>query len=211
MKTDPDFKHIADPEGNTRSLLERFKAGDDTAFEQIYKQWFSPIYNLLKQLTGSEEDARDITQDVFGRLWERRGTIEVDKGVKSYLFSAARHSAINLFDKNRAADNYLSDAGHADDESASSFEFVAAREIELLTEYVIGTMPRQRRQVYELSYKEGMSPAEIAAKLELSPRAVHDHLYQARISIREILPVAIIMTLLLIQNTNSDYLAINID
>ncbi len=192
-----DTKQKADLHGENRRLLERFKAGDDTAFEQIYMQWFGPIFYLLRRLTGSEEDARDITQDVFGRLWEKRGNIEVDKGVKSYLFSAARHSATKLFDKNRAADNYLSDAGRPDDEGISSFELVVAQEISLLMEYAIGKMPKQRRQVYELSYKEGLSPAEIASRLELSPRAVHDHLYQARTSIREILPVAIIMALLL--------------
>ncbi len=197
MNTNPDNKQKSDPQEDNRRLLERFRAGDDAAFEQIYMQWFGPIFYLLKRLTGSVEDARDITQDVFCRIWEKRGNIEVDKGVKSYLFSAARNSATKLFDKNRAADNYVSEAGRSDDEGVSSFELVAAREIALLTEYVIDRMPKQRRQVYELSYKGGLSPAEIALKLDISPRAVHDHLYQARSSIREILPAAIFMALLL--------------
>jgi RNA polymerase sigma-70 factor (ECF subfamily) len=192
----PDIAGPVTETGDNIELLRRFARGDDAAFEKIYMQWFDPIFHLLKRLTGSAEDAQDITQDIFGKLWEKRGSIDVKKGVKSYLFSAARHSASNMAHKNRSANNYIAGTNLSDADDVTSYDLAVAHEIELATEYVICRMPKQRRRVYEYSYKYGLSPSEIASKLNLTPRVVHDHLYQARLSIKEMLP-AIILSILL--------------
>ncbi len=190
------MRHFEETRSNDNiRLLERFRDGDGSAFAQIYTRWFDPIYFLLRRLTGSEQDARDITQDVFGRLWEKRESLDVDRGVKSYLFSAARNSAIDHLRRIRAADNRTTGAGAADESEVSPFDLSVAKDVELLVEYAIANMPVQRRRVFELSYRDGLSHAQIALQLDISPKVVRDHIYHARNSIRDLLPSLILLSL----------------
>ena len=55
-----------------RHVLEQFKAGDQSAFERIYIEYFPKVYRFAKRYTYHKEDAEEIVQDVFIRLWEVR-------------------------------------------------------------------------------------------------------------------------------------------
>ena len=164
----------------------------DAAFGRVYDAWYGPLFYLLLRLTGSEDHAKDIVHDVFLRLWERRHAIDMTNGVKSYLFAAVRNAATNLFRKGKAERNYLAGtvaaggSGSAGD-YASPDQQTVFNEMELLAAYAAGRMPEQRRRVFELSYRDGLSPAEIATRLGITARSVHDHLYEARAAIQKLL------------------------
>ena len=177
-------------------LLKRFKEGDNDAFDQIYMRWFTPIYTLLKRITNSALDAEDIVQEVFIILWKSRDMIDISKGVKAYIFSTARHQAFDLLRKQRAADNYLAQETLTEKSDIDPLKAIEAKELELLAEYAILTMPPQRREIFLLNYKEGLSPAEIALRLDIMPQKVSDHLYLARKHLKDILTIHIITIIL---------------
>jgi RNA polymerase sigma-70 factor (ECF subfamily) len=168
-------------------LLEKFREGDTTAFEQIYKQWFGPIYSLLRRLTGSEDDAKDITQDVFSRLWEKRKNIEARRGVESYLFSAARNATVDLFRKKRAAGNYRDGIRISSATPVAPDEVKIAEDLEQLIEKMMIKMSDKRREVFNLSYAGGLTTSEIASQLGYTPKTVDNHLYQARSHIQKLI------------------------
>lgn len=176
-------------------LLTNFRNGDTDAFEAIYLQWRKPLYFLLKRLTGSADNAEDIVQDVFGKLWETREKIDPNQDVKFYIYLLARQSAYKLLRKEKAAKNYIESSEFDMEYYANSHELVVAKETELLAEYAIRTMPEQRREVYLLSYKDGLSPAEIAKKLNIPSKNVSDHLYHARKHIKEIITLCLLFAL----------------
>ena len=177
-------------------LLKRFKNGDDSAFDQIYMRWFTPIYTLLKRITNSDPDAEDITQEVFFILWKNRDMIDTAKGVKAYIFSTARHQAFDLFRKQKAANNYIAHESLFNDAGEDPQKIIETKELELLVEYAILTMPKQRRDIFMLNYKEGLSPAEISKRLNVMPNKVSDQLYHARKNLKDILTVYIVIMLL---------------
>ena len=174
-------------------LLESPGGDADVAFEQAYDAWYSPLFYLLLRLTGSEDQARDIVHDVFLRLWEKRHSIAMTDSVKSYLFAAVRNAAADLFRKRKAERNYIAGSaavggsGTVGDYAAPD-ALAASNEMELIAACAVGRMPEQRRRVFELSYRDGLSPAEIASHLGISPRSVSDHLYEARSAIQKVLP-----------------------
>ena len=173
-------------------LLEQFKNGNDAAFEVIYAQWFTPIYNLLKRLTGSAHDAEDIAQDVFCTLWKKRNAIDTSKDIKAFIISLARNNATDHLRKGNSAKNYLSGGGHVSETDVTPHDLTLAHQIELLTEYAIRTMPEERRRVFLMNYKDGLKPAEIAEKLEMPRQNVYDHLRYARDYLARIIPVLLL-------------------
>ena len=173
-------------------LLKKFKNGDDSAFDQIYMRWFTPIYALLKRITNSAPDAEDITQEVFFTLWNNRDMIDTGKGVKSYLFSTARYQAFDLFRKQKAANNYIAYESSYNIIEEDPHKIVETKELELLVEYAILSMPKQRREIFLLNYKDGLSPSEISQRLNIVPHKVSDQLYQARKHLKDILVTYIV-------------------
>ena len=179
-----DQGFLDESQNETKALLERIRQGDEQAFDAIYKRWSQPIINFLKVFTRAEHDAEDLSQDVFATLWRKRELNDTTKSGKSFLFTVARHTAADVYRKKSAAKNYIASASFESEEDISSHEILEAKEIELLTEYAISTMPPQRREVYLLIYKDGLKPAEIAERLNIPAQNVHSHLRQARIYIK---------------------------
>ena len=142
----------------TATLLEKIKYGDEKAFDAIYLRWYLPIFNFLKLLLRNEHDAEDLTQDIFATLWNKWDIIIPAKKGRPFLFTLARNVAADCHRKKSTAKNYMADAVFGSDEDYSPHDFVVVKEIELITEYAISTMPEQRRQVYLFSYKEGLKP-----------------------------------------------------
>ncbi len=179
--------------GDNIHLFDKSGVDADAAFGRVYDAWYGPLFCLLLRLTGSEDHAKDIVHDVFLRLWEKRHTIDMTNGVKPSLFAAVRNAAANLFHKRKAERNYLAGtvaaggSGSAGD-YASPDQQAAYHEMELITAYAVSRMPEQRRRVFELSYRDGLSPTEIASRLGIPARSVSDHLYEARGAIQKLLP-----------------------
>ena len=82
-----------------RHVLERFKEGDRSAFEQIYLEYSPRIYRFAKRYTCNKEDAEEIVQDVFLKLWDIRNTLNLTQNFDSFLFTVTRNL---LFDRHRS-------------------------------------------------------------------------------------------------------------
>lgn len=184
---------LYDSAKETIMLLEKIKNGDEKAFDTIYLRWYEPICNFLKVFTRDKHDAEDLAQDVFATLWRKRETIDTSKNGKSFLFTLARYTAADFHRKKSAARNYATQAKHESEEDISSQDVVIAKEMELITEYAIRLMPRQRQEVYLLSYKEGLKSSQIAEQLGIPEKSVRNHLYQARIYLKELLPFLLLL------------------
>ncbi|WP_307756630.1 sigma-70 family RNA polymerase sigma factor [uncultured Alistipes sp.] len=174
---------------NRKPLVKRFKNGDTNAFRTIYMQWYDPILYLLRRITRSEQDAEDLAQDVFSTLWMQRESIDPEKDIRAYIFTMARRTASKHIRRIKIQNNYLSDYRFDDSEERDQ---IIAKEMELLTEYVISKMPAQRREAFLLSLNEGLTPAEIAERLNISPKNARNFVYQARKELKEILTLAML-------------------
>ena len=73
------------------TVLRRLKEGDETAFESIYWKYNSHVFNFINSLLYDRVLSEDITQSVFMKIWERRESIDLDKGFDAYLFTIARN------------------------------------------------------------------------------------------------------------------------
>ncbi|MDR1415642.1 MAG: sigma-70 family RNA polymerase sigma factor [Odoribacteraceae bacterium] len=170
------------------SVLRSLKKGDHRAYEKVYLHYADAVHDFLTQLTRSEEDAREITQEIFIRLWEKRAWIKPSKSFEGYLYSIARNAVKNLVAQREVCKRYTDFLSARGTElEAATDELMMARETDSLISLMIGQMPHQRQKVFRLNREEGMSVNDIARTLRISKHTVESHLSTAKREIKETL------------------------
>jgi len=166
-------------------VLEDLKNGSYSAYTLLYEHYYAPIWRFLSKLIRSEEDAKEITQNIFIRLWEKREVVDTNSDIKIFLFQTARFYAYNYFDHKKVREKYLSHLKIYPGQSSSTEELIHYEETTLLVEMALEKMPRQRRKIFEMSRREGKSNEVIAQELLLSKRTVEKHISLAIRDIKE--------------------------
>jgi len=170
------------------------------AFEELVARYQSRLVTLFKHLVGSREQAEDLTQEVFLRVYRARKGYQPGAKFATWLFTIANHAAANaLRDRSRRPEMTLQtrDSGPMgarplDKMLLASSGQMPARQLdkaemrEIVRMAVESLAPRQRMAVL-LSKFEGVSYAEIARIMDLSPQAVKSLLSRARENLREVL------------------------
>lgn len=171
-------------------LLKRVHGGDSTALGLLYIRYSPRVYDLAFQFSGSEEEAADITQNVFFRLWERRELIVDISSLKAYLFKMTRNEILTLFRHRQVVRNYerltqKSDSNPIIEETPH----VTTEELIQMVNLAIERMPEPRRRIFMMSRYDEMTYAEIAKNLNLSPRTVQYHIGKALSELRKLFHV----------------------
>ena len=149
-------------------------AGDRTQFAAIYEQYYLPIYHFAKKFVDNGTDAEDIAAEAFIKLWRQAEQSATISNVKAFLHVTA---------KNACLDHLKSQQTHASKES--EIQFLASQDVrnafELaevkaeVLEYVyeaIERLPKKCKEVFKLSYLEGLKVPEVAEQLQISEQTV---------------------------------------
>lgn len=149
--------------------LEALRHGSHEAFETVFVTYYHQtkafIYGYLK----SEPDAEELAEDLFVNLWINHPSIDASKSFNSYLHTIARNAAINFLKHKYVRDTYLNEIQSAEFSSTSEEDLIA-KELGLLIDDTVEKMPEQRKRIYALSRKEGLSNEEIATRLHTTKR-----------------------------------------
>lgn len=156
------------------ALAIRLREGDVDAFNSLYYKYYNAVFSNVFNLTKNEETSRDILQEVFISLWEKRRTIDVDKSIAGWLFVVSYNKALNWLKKNilRATVLLVPEIVSAEDESSI---YLHEKQTALLKEAVNHLSPQTRR-VFELCKLQGKSYDETALELDLSRHTVKEYL-----------------------------------
>ncbi|MDR2129710.1 MAG: RNA polymerase sigma-70 factor [Odoribacteraceae bacterium] len=160
----------------SNEMLEALRAGDREAFDRIYSYFFSPLKVFLKALLGSADQAEDVCQELFTRLWQHRYQIDPGKNFRSYLYTVAKNLAMNNLRGRKVRDRYARCSLTGEEGQETPHEVVTALETELLIKLIVSRMPVRRKEVFEMSRFEGKSNEEIARLLNIKKNAVEKHL-----------------------------------
>lgn len=166
-------------------------AGEDKVlrFQSFFQENSPKVKALAFQLLKSEEDAKDITQDIFVKLWENPDLWMTCERVNSYLYTVERNYIYNYFKHKAIASDYLETAAErmriAEQELPQPHDEFCFHEFELLLQMALEHMPEQRRRIFSMSREEELPFQEIAEKLNISVRTVEHHVYKALQDLRK--------------------------
>jgi RNA polymerase sigma-70 factor (ECF subfamily) len=160
-----------------RGYIEELKKGSYHAFDKLFAKYGEPLFCFVYSILKSSEDSKEVVQEVFVKVWERRQTLNEYLSFKSFLFSIAYHHVISNFRKKASEKKYLDQLVLISNGLSISPDVEV--EYEMLSEKVdeiINNMPAQRKGIFIMSRFEGRSHAEIASKLNISVKTVENHI-----------------------------------
>ena len=149
-------------------------------FEELYTMYSRAMISMAHNRTGDREAAKEIVQDVFLSLWERREGLRVHGSIKHYLFRAVKLEIIDHYRKKNSREKHqhylVENAGRW---SRSTEERVLFNELSGSISALVEKLPSQCREVYRLSREKGLNNKEIALSLTVTEKTVESHLTKA--------------------------------
>lgn len=160
-------------------LLAKIASGDEHAFRELFNIYKERFYAVVLKMTQSDEVAKDIVQDTFMQIWNKRETLVDVDNPSSYFFTAVYRRVYHHYRKIAIEKKLLQSAAPAKESANTTDEMVLARESESLISQAIAKLPPQQKMVFKLSKQEGLSREDIALQLQISPHTVKNHLADA--------------------------------
>lgn len=152
--------------------LKRLIEGDTTSFDAIFIHYHPIVLRFLVGFIKDKEQAQDIAQDIFCKLWISHDRLGHIQSLKSYLFKMCRNAVYDSFDRQIAEQNYLSHLEETAPQSTSVEHEIYAKELLSLMDTTIASLPLQKRTIFNMSRKEGLSNDEIALRLNLKKNTI---------------------------------------
>lgn len=155
-------------------------ADDESAFTEIYHQYWKLLFSVAANKAGSLADAEEVVQDVFADLWRRRADIRIDHSLKSFLAAAVRNQVFSSMARRYREQLGRSEWGYMQDHPVPSAE--QALQLKELHDHVSGlaaSLPERCRLVYRLSREEGLPNKTIAVSLNISEKTVESQITKA--------------------------------
>lgn len=165
--------------------LECIRAGDEKAFEDLFKAYYRALCAFTNGYVHSPDTAEELVQTIFLRLWEKRESWEPVTGIRAYLFAACRNQALDHLKHRRVVDRVTRAAGEMESQEAGSRqpvqpdEAMQATELQEVLRLAVDQLPERRRAVIVLRWQHHLSNLEIARALGISVKGVEAHVTRA--------------------------------
>ena len=156
-------------------------------FETIFTKYYSVVKYFALMLLKSEEDAKDITQDVFPNPTPYIYTL-----TKSTTLNFIKHKKVELAYQEKIIEKTLIDELFQSEDTLNPIYY---KEAQLIIKLVLERLPEQRRMIFEMSRFKHMSNLEIAEKLNISRRTVEHHIYLTLLEMKKIIFFAFFLLL----------------
>jgi RNA polymerase sigma-70 factor (ECF subfamily) len=178
-----------------RADMERLAAGQDAALNDLMERHATPVFHFLCRMVGNEDDANDLAQETFVRVFRARASFRTGEKFSTWLFTIAANLARNHFRRRSRHPNVSleTETGETEQTLGSTLpasdpapnEQVLATERAAAVRAAVGKLPEDLREAIALCEWEELSAADAAKILETTPKAVESRLYRARQMLRE--------------------------
>ena len=185
--TDTDVRDRAD--------MEKLQAGHDAALNDLMERHATPVFHFLCRMVGNEEDANDLAQETFVRVFRAAKSFRAEQKFSTWLFTIAanlarnhfrwriRHPNISLESENPETEQSLGSTLPANRPQPNEQALAAERAAAVRA--AVKNLPEDLREAIVLCEWEDHSIADAATILEATPKAVESRLYRARGILRE--------------------------
>jgi RNA polymerase sigma-70 factor (family 1) len=166
-------------DNRNKQKLATFSAGNLDNFEALFKHFYAPLVVYACKYVGEIDIAREIVQDFFVRLYEKRKTITIDTSIKSYLYRSVCNCCINYIKQRNIQDKHLKYIDMEKEDEGNLENEINRVELQQQIFEAIDSLPARCGIIFKMNRLEGMKNEEIAQKLNLSKRTVETQISKA--------------------------------
>lgn len=184
-------------------LVEKIVQGDLNAYEALYRLFSKKIYATARRMRLAHEDAEEVVQEVFLRIWQNRANLDPQLSINAYMLAIVKSLVIKKVREDAYHIAYKKyNLLHVSEATSRPESTVIFHDLYSHCMDIIDQLPAAQRQIFTLRYFEFFSVEEISNKLCLSKRTVENQLYRASKKVRKkmeevdiisILPITILM------------------
>ncbi|WP_214072741.1 RNA polymerase sigma-70 factor [Mucilaginibacter sp. dw_454] len=176
----------------------------ETEFEALFKAHFRELHAYAYSLVNDWDNAEELVQNLFLKLWERNDWAAIHTSVKSYLYKSVYHESLNLIRREKVHLRYQTLTKPAmENNTGDAAENLKLREVEKHLANALNKLPEKCRAVFHLSRFEELKYQQIADQLNISIKTVETHMVKAlkilRKEMAEFLPAMVLLLLNLLK------------
>jgi len=175
--------------------MQRLAGGHDAALNDLMARHALPVFQFLCRMLGNEDDANDLAQETFLRVYQHRARFKPGARFTTWLYTIAanlarnhhrwlaRHPNVSLDAENETTGQSIGEALPAHDPAPDGIAIATERAAAVRA--AVAALPADMREVIILCEWQDLSSAEAAAILETTPKAIDNRLYRARSLLRD--------------------------
>jgi RNA polymerase sigma-70 factor (ECF subfamily) len=156
------------------------KTGNVNVYESLFRQLYEPLCQYAYAILHNSDDAEDMVQSTFCKLWEQREKVDIQTTVKTYLYKMVHNACLNRIKQTQVRSEHHADMAYG---SALAYNDVENtlyyNELNLQIESAVASLPQRCREVFLLSRMQNLSYAEIAQQLQISRNTVETQMVKA--------------------------------
>jgi RNA polymerase sigma-70 factor (family 1) len=161
-------------------IAETLLIPSEQAFEQLFRSYYPRLCAFALTLLRDKEEAEEIVQTMFCRLWEQRESIDITISVQAYLFRAVRNASLNQIKKTQIRDAYkVMNLDTINSNPEFQPDRITQSELSKRLEKAISGLPEQCRLIFKMSRFEELKYREIAENLGISIKTVENQMGKA--------------------------------
>ena len=172
-----------------RDLLLAVRDGDEAAFSELIGRKTRPLMQLVQRILGDAEEARDVVQVTFFKVWENRTRFDLRWSPNTWIYRIASNLAIDHLRSRRSREKsdepvrmHLRQV--ADVNAAGDLTLLQQAEVAAIFRELAAELSEKQRMAFLLKEVEGLSSAEVAEVMSCRESTVRNHLFNARKHLR---------------------------
>ncbi|WP_372648322.1 RNA polymerase sigma-70 factor [Draconibacterium sp.] len=191
-------------DSNISINLVLFRSGDEQVFKLIFDNNYERIVGFCIQFIPDREEAKNIAQQAFVKLWTNREEVNTLNGIRAFLYTAAKTECLNYLRHEKYKQNYQKDTLQKREEllnrevlESFNFDRLEYMELEEMIQDALEKLPEKCRQVFVKSRFEYKKNHEIAEELGIAIKSVEANITRAlkilRKELKDVLPLVLWM------------------
>jgi RNA polymerase sigma-70 factor (ECF subfamily) len=166
-------------------LCALLKEGDEKAFASIFNRYQAPLFDFAYKRIRDKDEAKDIVQEIFVRLWNNREELQIKNSLRAYLYRCALNGVLNKVSRQVVREEYVSSLQQMIEGHTREADYhIREADMERLINAEIAALPPKMREVFEMRKTEYLSNKEIAGRMGISEQTVETHMKRALRALR---------------------------
>lgn len=163
----------------SKDLIISLKKGDKKAFTTIYKLYWPKVFNFARLYLSSVNEAEEVVQEIFVKLWEGRIFLNENECFSGFLFIITRNAIFNQKRRSFNENHYKATLLGGCEMEYTIEDELDSLDLQTYLQKLIDELPPRQKEVFKLSRENYLSYKEIAAQLSISEKTVERHINEA--------------------------------